>query len=167
MGEPGDERGAGDKGTGVPLNLLGTHRHALDDKRRVAVPKAFREAVEAAGQGEGYVVCRSLGGDACLALYTVSGFQAALAKLEGMRDEVLGVGTKDVRAYLRKVHMSATTAVLDRQGRITLRDDQCQLAGIDREVVFVGVGGSAEIWAPERLDADDQDFGSLAQRIFA
>ena len=154
----------------APLNLLGSHRHALDEKRRVAVPKAFREQIVAAGDAESYVLCRQLGGDPCLALYPAARFEARLAALETMREgAALGVGPKTVRAYLRKVRMSAATLAPDKQGRISLTEEQCRLAGVTKDVVFVGAGECAELWAPERLESsedDGADFTDLASRIF-
>lgn len=152
-----------------PLNLLGSHRHALDEKRRVAIPKAFREQIVAAGAGDTYVLCRQLGGDPCLALYPASRFEARLAQVESMREgAALGVGPKAVRAYLRQLRMTAATLVPDKQGRVTLTEEQCRLGSINKDVVFVGAGDCAELWAPERLapDEDDADFSALASRIF-
>lgn len=151
-------------GVGGP-SFLGSHRHSLDDKRRVAIPKPFRDQVSA--EGEAWVICRQLGGDPCLAMYPQAKFEAALQRLESLRDGV-GVGSKEIRAYLRHVRMSATTAVPDKQGRIVLGEEQCRLAGIGREVVFVGSGDHAELWAPERLPQGDeeQDFRQLASRLF-
>ena len=147
-------------------SLLGSHRHTLDDKRRVAIPKPFRDQVEPR-LGETWVICRQLGGDPCLALYPLARFEAALARLESLRDGV-GVGSKEIRAYLRHVRMSAATVAADKQGRIVLSEEQCRLAGIEREAVFVGNGDHAELWAPERLPAGDeeQDFRQLAGRLF-
>lgn len=153
----------------APLNLLGSYRHALDDKRRVAIPKVFREQILAAGDGDTYVLCRQLGGDPCLALYPAPRFEARLAQVESMREgAALGVGPKAVRAYLRQLRMSAATLVPDKQGRITLTEEQCRLGSISKEVVFVGAGDCAELWAPERLEANDDeaDFSVLASRIF-
>lgn len=147
-------------------SLLGSHRHSLDDKRRVAIPKPFRDQVEPT-LGESWVICRQLGGDPCLALYPLVRFEAALQRLEALRDGV-GVGSKEIRAYLRHIRMSAATVVADRQGRIVLSEEQCRLAGIGREVTFVGSGDHAELWAPERLPQvdEEQDFRQLAQRLF-
>lgn len=152
---------------GPQLNLLGSHRHALDGKRRVAIPKLFREAVHSSLGNEGYVLCRQLGGDNCLALYPQASFDAALNKLEAMRSEALGIGSKVIRSYLRRIRMSATPVAPDKQGRITLGEEQCQLAGIEREVVFVGCGDHAEVWAPSELEpSDGEDFHLLAQQLF-
>lgn len=157
---------AGNEGGGQPLlQLLGSHRHALDDKRRVAIPKAFREQLAAAGLGGGsFVICRQLGGDGCLALYPQGRFEAQLADLEGLKQASMGVGSKKLRAYLRKVRMSAATLVPDKQGRIGLSEDQCRLAGISKDVVFVGNGDHMELWSPSRLD--DDEFEDLTAELF-
>ena len=48
------------------LDLLGNHANTLDAKRRVAIPKAFREQL---ADTEEFVLSRELGGDPCLALW--------------------------------------------------------------------------------------------------
>jgi MraZ protein len=156
-----------DQGDGS-LNLLGSHRHALDDKRRVAIPKSYREQVAREGASDEWVLCRQLGGDPCLALYPLDRFEAALQRLESMRTSGLGVGSKEVRAYLRMVRRSAERLRPDRQGRITLSEAQCRLAGVEKDVVFVGSGDHAELWSPLRLDGDDdeEDFRRLAGQLF-
>jgi MraZ protein len=169
-GGPDDVASSDAAGARPSLNLYGSHRHALDDKRRVAIPKAFREAVTAAGETEGWVLCRQLGGDSCLALFPSARFKTALERFEQMKNASLGVGPKHVREYMRKLSMSAAAVTPDPQGRITLTERQCELAGITKDVVFVGTGDVVEVWAAERLDGGDagagEDFGDLARRLF-
>jgi division/cell wall cluster transcriptional repressor MraZ len=179
-----DELAGGDReaaasagGTLPPLRLVGSHRNTLDAKRRVAIPKTFREQIDAVTPegpdgAAAYVLCRHLGGDPCLALFPPGRFEEALAKLGGLSAHSMGVGTKAVRAYLRKLQQSAARIVPDKQGRVTLSEEQCRLAGITKEVVFVA-GGTAdhlEVWAAERLDEDEggggDAFGALASEIF-
>jgi len=157
-----------ERAAGPALNLLGSHAFSLDDKRRVAVPKTFRAQITDAGLEETYVLCRQLGGDPCLALFPQERFEAALGRLEAMRDNGLGIGNKRVRAYLRKLRRSAAVLKPDKQGRVTLTEAQCQLAGIGKEGVWVGSGDHIELWSPERLDVDDddKDFGALAHDLF-
>lgn len=153
---------------GRALNLVGSFRHNVDEKRRVAIPRALRDQVLASGERDAWVICRSLGGDKCLDLFPADRFGARLAKLEAMREGTLGVGNKAVRAYLRAVRESASEQVPDKQGRIVLTDDQRGLASIDREAVFVGAGESVELWAPDVLERvrSSQDFEALAREIF-
>lgn len=150
----------------LPLDLVGSHQGALDAKRRVAIPKAFRTQLEAEPEGE-FVLCRQLGGDPCLALFPPGRFELALQKLEQLKTHSAGVGHKTIRAYMRKLRMSAARLKPDKQKRITLSEDQCRLAGIEKEVAFVGSGDHMELWAPGRLEQDDDlDFGALANEIF-
>ena len=102
-----------------------------------------------------------------MALYPPGKFEAALARLEALKSSV-GVGQKAVRKYLRMLRMSAARLVLDKQKRFTLTEDQCLLAEINKDIVFVGAGDHLELWAPERLedDDDDMDFGDLAGQLF-
>jgi len=170
----GDQRGGEAGPDGSPdaalSDLVGSHRNTLDAKRRVAIPKAFREQIEAAEGAGAYVICRQIGGDPCLALYPPGRFEEALRRLGGLSTHSMGVGSKAIRAYLRKLQQSAIRVVPDRQGRVTLTEDQCRLAGITREVAFVagGSGDHIELWAAERLDDEDttEDFGALAREIF-
>lgn len=147
------------------LGLLGNHANTLDAKRRVAIPKAFREQL---ADTEEYVLSRELGGDPCLALWPRARFEARLRKLDELRSGGAGVGNKTVRAYLRMVRMSAEHVKPDRQARISLTKEQCALAGLEKGVVFVGAGDHLELWAEERLDSheDEQDFGELTRQLF-
>ncbi|MGE0708241.1 MAG: division/cell wall cluster transcriptional repressor MraZ [Planctomycetota bacterium] len=148
------------------FDLLGHHRNTLDEKRRVAIPKAFRPQL-GDEQGE-LVLSRELGGDGCLALWPRDRFEAKLRELEGLRSGGAGVGNETVRAYLRMVRISSERVKPDRQARISLTKEQCGLAGIEREVVFVGAGDHLELWAPERLGTfeDKHDFAELTRQLF-
>lgn len=161
------QTGGGDDA--LSLDLVGSYRNTLDAKRRVAIPKGFRDEVEAAGTRKGqWVLCRQMGGDPCLALFPPGRYEAKMRELEQMRKGAAGVGTKTVRAYLRKLRMSAKRLVPDKQNRISLTEGQCQLAGISRDVAFVGSGDHIELWTPERLETADEnlDFGELAGELF-
>ena len=51
-----------------------------------------------------------------------------------------------VRAYLRVLFSSASDEIPDRQGRITVPTSLREYAGLDRDVIVVGNGTTAEIW---------------------
>lgn len=149
----------------LPLDLVGTHSNTLDDKRRVAIPKRFREHLDLEGD---LVISRELGGDGCLALWPAERFEAQMQALQGLKASSLGVGNKTVRAYLRMVLASAERVKPDRQARISLTKEQCALVGIEREITFLGAGDHIELWDPAALETQDQseDFGSLTQQLF-
>lgn len=150
------------------LNLVGSFHHQVDDKRRVAIPRALRDHALGCGERDAWVVCRSLGGEPCLDLFPADRFALRLAALEGLRSDSLGVGNAKVRAYLRAVRETASEQVPDKQGRIVLTEEQKAMAGLDREAVFVGAGEKVELWAAgalERVRAA-QDFAALTRDIF-
>lgn len=169
-GSHGDSKAASSSSISRGLNLLGSFTHAIDEKRRVAIPRPIRDQAAAAGLRDAWVVCRSLGGDRCLELFPADRFAARLQKLETMREQSMGVGSKPIRAYLRHVRETASEQVPDKQGRIVLNEDQCKLAelGAKGEAVFLGAGESVEMWSRsvlERVRAAD-DFEAMARQIF-
>ena len=103
-----------------------------------------------------------------MALWPAARFAERIESLQGLRASSLGVGNKTVRAYLRMVLASAERVKPDRQARISLTREQCALVGIDREVAFLGAGDHLELWAPERLNSDDEteDFAALTAQLF-
>ena len=137
--------------------FMGTYTPKLDDKGRLILPAKFREQL-----AEGLVVTQ--GQEKCLDVWPESDFMA-----EAERAKTRGMTSKTGRDYARMLFASAEQGAPDKQGRISLTEEQCRLAGITRDVVFVGAGECAELWAPERLDTsedDGADFGDLASRIF-
>lgn len=168
-GSQGDPRAASSS-TSRGLNFLGSFEHAIDEKRRVAIPRPIRDQAAAAGERDVWVICRSLGGDRCLGLFPADRFAARLAQLETMREGSLGVGSKSIRGYLRLVRESASEQVPDKQGRVVLSEEQCRLAELAPRgaVAFVGAGECAEMWSPAVLEQvrAATDFEATARQIF-
>jgi MraZ protein len=112
--------------------LKGEFQYALDDKGRVVIPPKFRRVL-----GDQVVVTR--GFDPCISVYP----PAEWARLEeGLRK--LPIKQRDV---LRYVLAGAVDVDLDRQGRVTLPPHLRQHAGIERDVVVVGLIDRLEIWS--------------------
>src|SRR4030042_2412408 len=66
------------------------------------------------------------------------------------RVESLPQGSKEGRTMTRILFGHAYEAVPDRQGRLTIPPRLRQLAGLEREVVAVGVKNRVEIWDRDR-----------------
>ena len=68
---------------------------------------------------------------------------------------------QDARKFSRFFFAGAAALELDKQGRILLPANLREYAGIDKEVVSVGVFSRVEIWSKERYlennDFDDMD----------
>ncbi len=121
--------------------LMGEYRHSLDDKGRVFVPAKLRQ-----GLGDSFVVTKGL--DHCLFMFPLGEWEALKRRLEQ-----LPLTRSDARAFVRFIFAGASECELDRQGRILLPAPLREYAGIQREVVFIGVGSRAEIWSADRWQA--------------
>lgn len=111
--------------------LKGEFQYALDDKGRVVIPPRFRRVL-----GDQVVATRGL--DPCISVYSP-------AEWVKVADALLKLSTKQ-RDVMRYLLAGAVDIDLDRQGRITLPLHLRQHAGIEREVVVVGLISRIEIW---------------------
>lgn len=139
--------------------FLGRHAHSVDAKGRMAIPAKFREPL-----GARAVVTRGV--DPCLSLYPLPAWERLAEQVNA-----LSIGDPDARAFKRLVFGEAADVDLDAQGRVLLPPELRRYAGIEREVVVVGVHGSIELWSPERWDgvnaAVDQNAAEFASRLSA
>lgn len=116
--------------------FLGTYRHAVDPKGRVAIPARFREQLPS-----GTII--SKGAEGCLQVYPPQEWGREL----GLR---LGSTTPaEERRLARMMFGAARECEFDAQGRIVLSADQRQYAGISTTAWIVGVNNLIEIWNDE------------------
>ncbi len=139
--------------------FLGRFSHNLDAKGRLAIPAKFRGAL-----ADGLVVTRGI--DRCLTVYPLAAWQTLAAKIDA-----LSTADADARQFKRIVFAEAMDEVLDAQGRVVVPPELRRYAGIEREVIVVGVNTSLEIWDAARweaLNATAEDEGAeIAQRLAA
>ncbi len=114
--------------------FLGEFIHNIDDKGRLTIPAKFRGEL-----ASGLVVTR--GFDRNLMIFPLSGW-AELA--DSLNDRPLG--ETDVRAFRRRVFSGASDLEPDKQGRIIVPQYLRQFAGINGEVVVIGMYNYVEIW---------------------
>jgi len=117
--------------------FMGEYNHSVDAKGRLIVPSKFREQL-----GNEFVVTKGL--DGCLFVYSQEEWKRIE---ESLREKPLT--------------SKAANCEVDKQGRILLPANLREYAGIDKEVVSVGVFSRVEIWSKERYlennDFDDMD----------
>lgn len=74
-----------------------------------------------------------------------------------------------VRAYIRVLFSGAFDEIPDRQGRITLPTPLREYAGLDRDVVVVGNGTTAEIWDAQAweqyVSRQDESFSAMSEEV--
>lgn len=120
--------------------FFGRFEHTIDDKGRLTLPAKFRGPFERGG----YL---TQGLDGCLALWTPEEFEA---QTEAM--QVRAAATQADRHLVRLWASSSVELTPDRQGRILVPSRLRTFAGLDDDVLVLGVIDRVEIWDPERWD---------------
>ncbi|WP_376697301.1 division/cell wall cluster transcriptional repressor MraZ [Wenzhouxiangella sp. EGI_FJ10305] len=140
----------------------------LDAKGRLAVPTRYREALEADCDNR-LVLTYSAFDSGCLWLYPHP-------EWERIRDEVMGLSTFNPshRSLQRRLVGSATQLELDANSRILMPATLRQVAGLEKRVVFMGMGQRFEIWnedilnqrrAAEEREIQEQASPEMAQLV--
>lgn len=124
--------------------FYGTYNCSVDDKGRVNVPVEFRESLHKAGD-ERIFITNCIANDVrWIDAYPVAAWQAFEARLNAKPK------FDPVARALRKYYLSGVRVCpLDRQGRILLPPPLRAYAGLKKDVCFVGVGETFEIWDRE------------------
>ena len=75
--------------------------------------------------------------------------------------------TKDARKFSRFFFAGAAECDIDKQGRVLLPSNLKEYAGIDKEIVSVGVLNRIEIWAKERWTTEGtyDDMDEIAEHM--
>jgi MraZ protein len=140
--------------------LTGTHPRTLDDKKRMALPKRVREQL---GAPETLFV--TPGPDQSLWVFTQEG-------LERLADKLDQAPATDAEARVfRRLYFAQTEAVdMDRSGRVLVPERLVQFAGLQREVVLIGVRDHLELWDAVRwqqyLTQNAPRFDAVAEGAF-
>ena len=140
--------------------LTGTHPRTLDDKKRLTLPKRIREQV---GEAEQLFVTR--GADQSLWIYTKEELEHLSARL----DQAPATDA-EARVFRRLFFAQMEEVELDRTGRILIPDRLVQFAGLEHEVVLLGVRDHLELWNAARYQAyfaqHSPEFDKVAEQAF-
>lgn len=125
--------------------FMSEYNHTIDAKGRLIIPSKFREVL-----GEEFVVSKGM--DGCLFVYANEDWDAFERKLSA-----LPMTNKEARKFTRFFLAGAAQVELDKQGRILLPAPLRDFAGLDKDVVLVGVGNRIEIWSKDKYEAAGED----------
>ena len=125
--------------------FMGEYNHTIDAKGRMIVPSKFREQL-----GNEFVVTKGL--DGCLFVYPNEEWHNIEEKFR-----TVPLTTKDARKFSRFFFAGAATCELDKQGRILLPAHLREFAGLEKDVVLVGVGSRVEIWSKDKWETVNSD----------
>lgn len=133
----------------------GEYNHTVDAKGRLIVPAKYREAL-----GDTFVVTKGL--DGCLFVYPNEEWENIEEKFHETP-----LTTKDARKFSRFFFAGAADCELDKQGRILIPSNLREFAGLQKEVVLVGVLNRIEIWSKERWEDESayDDMDEVAEHM--
>lgn len=123
--------------------LLGEYFHSLDGKGRVVLPSSFRRDLE-----DGCVIAK--GQDGQLMIYPIPVFQELAAEVTATSP------SRDSRRFARTVFAGADHQELDKTGRVLVKPDLRDFAGLETatEVAVIGVFNHVELWEKDRYLSD-------------
>jgi transcriptional regulator MraZ len=137
--------------------FLGEYEHSLDDKGRLAVPARFRPALD-----DGLYITRGL--EPCLVIWDGDSWRAISERVRS-----LNLWQADARRMQRLFFSGASSAQLDKLGRVLIPQYLRDYAHLDTDVIVVGLGDRIEVWARdawrnERSQAE-RDSAELAEHL--
>ena len=120
--------------------FMGEYNHTIDAKGRLIIPSKFRDLL-----GDEFVLTKGL--DGCLFLYPHDEWKVFEDKLR-----TSPLTNKNARTFTRFFLGSAVDGGLDKQGRVLISSALREFAGLEKEVVLVGVLDRVEIWDKAKWD---------------
>jgi MraZ protein len=140
------------------LAFRGHFEHSLDAKNRLSIPARFRAAFSS-----GTVLAKDP--ETCVAVWTVDAHEQIIERALGALNPI----SADYRRVSRFYQGNSFDIELDASGRVTLPPPLLTHAGIEKEVVVVGVGDHLEVWSKDRWqeqqDALDAQIEEVTERL--
>ena len=142
------------------MAFSGSFDHSLDGKGRVIIPASFREAL-----GDDFTITINPNKTA-VAIYPKAMWDQQLERLSHI-NPMDKVGIKYER-YVMSVSFSGNS--MDAQGRVLIPSKLRAKIGLTRDIVFVGLNQTIEIWDAEtyaRMEAETEaQFDTLADYVY-
>lgn len=137
--------------------FLGEYQYSIDDKKRLAIPLKFRQAL-----GKKAVITRGL--DSCLFLFPIKDWQTFAIKLSQMP-----LAQADARGFARMMLAGAMEVNIDNLGRILVPDYLKQCAGLTKKTIIAGLFNRIEIWDEAKWqvykEKTEKEAGDIAERL--
>ena len=123
--------------------IIGNYLGIVSEARRVGLPKKFLDEL-----GESPVIAKWY--EDCLVIVKNDYLNDLITKLTG-EEKVRNLGIRDIDRFILG---SSFELEPDEQGRIIIPESLAKYAGIDKEIVFVGLLDRVEIW--KKADWDEK-----------
>jgi len=143
-------------------SFKGSYEYSVDAKGRVNIPAKLRKYVSPEAN-ETFVITR--GYERCLYLYPLDEWGTLEQSIRQ-----LSSSNAQHRLFTRTLLQYATECQLDAQSRISVPKELLQFAGLEDQVLILGVLEHIEIWNPktheEYLSSQTESYESIAQKVF-
>ena len=138
--------------------FTGLFEHSLDDKKRLRIPSRFKKELTGENGEKSYSFFRGKNGCIC-----VMADEELNETLSSLASEGLSESSKITRA----IFSSVSPAEEDAQGRVVLPTHLRKMAGIEKDIVTLGVGNRLEIWAAEKYYEymEDVDYDAELEKL--
>lgn len=139
------------------LTFLGHWECKLDGKRRLTVPADLRDELDEAGKLQ---LVTTIGKGGGLDVYPQQLWDHMIKDL--MQSAANGDEEADM---LRNIFaLYGSRGKLDATGRLSLTEDQLELAGIKKQAIVFGNITHIEIWAPEQFELNKPSTDDIAEQ---
>ncbi len=128
--------------------LIGEYEHSVDIKGRLIMPAKLREEI-----GYKFIVTKGL--DGCLFVFPLKEWEIFQEKLRA-----LPVSDKNARNFTRFFFAGAIECEIDKQGRFLVSSNLREFAGLDKDVVIIGMNSRLEIWSKEKWQQCDENISA-------
>jgi MraZ protein len=140
----------------------GRFAYSVDNKGRINIPAKLRKNVSPEAN-DSFVITR--GFEQCLFVYPLDEWN----KLEQSIRE-LTPSNPQHRFFVRALLQWATESQLDGQARITIPQELIKFAGIENDVIIIGVLERIEVWNPtlfnEYMNNQAASYENVAESVF-
>lgn len=137
--------------------FMGEFQHNVDARGRLFIPSKLKE-----GLGDRFYATKGL--ESCLWVFPPTEWESIGEKLHS-----LPLSSSAARQFTRLFFAGATECEVDAQGRILLPANLRDYAGIEKDVVIIGVTSRVEIWAPakwaEYCQKAEESFEETAEKL--
>jgi len=140
------------RGQGVFVSLF---THSLDPKKRLTIPSEWRAQID---EPKSLYVLPDVH-HRCLCVFPAAEMVRRLEKIRGH-----SIADDKARQFARVLASRADMVSWDSQGRMRIKDELLEFAGLTGQVVMAGAFDRFELWEPDRFEESGGfDQASLAE----
>ncbi len=131
--------------------LFGEYEHQVDAKNRIRIPSRFKTFI-----GNDYVFMK--GSNKCISVYPLKVFEERYGKFASV-----SVFDAEGQKALAEIFSSCFSAQEDGQGRVVIPEKLRTYAGIDKDVVSIGLGDHIDMYSYEERNniRSDKSYGDI------